>query len=74
VSHWAGVIRNWLRQLFTTGSREQEAVEREEYGDVPDQGKAELERTSLGSFAGTEAGRVAEDELGEFRAPRDPAP
>jgi hypothetical protein len=66
------VIR-WLRQLFGADSREEEEAEREEYGDVPDRGEADLERTSLSSFAGTDAGEVAEDELDELRRPPDPA-
>jgi hypothetical protein len=67
-------VIQWLRQLFGADSREDEEAERQEYGDVADRGEADLERTSLSSFAGTEAGRVAEDELDELRPPPDPAP
>jgi hypothetical protein len=67
------VIRR-LRQFFDTSSREVEVAEREEYGDDPDRGEEALERASLSSFAGTDAGRVAEDELDELRPPPDPAP
>jgi len=49
-------------------------ADREEYGDDPDRGEEALERASLNSFAGTDAGRVAEDELDELRPPPDPAP
>jgi hypothetical protein len=67
------VIR-WLRQLFSTRSREEEVAEREEYGDDPDRDAEALERSSLNSFTATDAGRVAEDELDELKPPPDPAP
>jgi hypothetical protein len=67
------VIR-WLRQFFGARSREEEVAEREEYGDDPDRGADALERSSLSSFAATDAGRVAEGELEELRPPPDPAP
>jgi hypothetical protein len=50
-----------------------EAAEREDYG-IPDRGRVELERDSVGSFAETEGAQAAEDELEEFKPPRDPAP
>jgi hypothetical protein len=66
-------LGNWIRRLFSPSGAEEEAAEREEYG-VPDRGEAELERDGLGSFAGSEAAQAAEEELGEFKAPPDPAP
>jgi hypothetical protein len=63
---------DWLRRLFTSGDRDEEAAEREEYGLPP---RNELERPGqYESFAGAEAVEVAEDELDEFKAPSDPAP
>jgi len=64
---------NWLRRLFSSSGADDEAARREEYG-LPDRGEVELERDRLGSFAGDEAARAAEDELDELKAPRDPAP
>jgi len=52
---------------------EDEAAEREEYG-IPDRGQMELERDRYGSFAEGEGTRAAEEELEEFKPPRDPAP
>jgi hypothetical protein len=65
--------RNWIRRLFSSSGREDEAAEREEYG-LPDRGEAELGRGRSGSFAGAEGAEVAADELDEFKAPPDPAP
>ena len=63
---------DWLRRLFSSGDREEEAAEREEYGLPP---RNDLERPGqYESFAGAEAVQVAEDELDEFKAPGDPAP
>ena len=63
---------DWLRRLFTSGDREEEAAEREEYGLPP---RNDLQRPGqYESFAGAEAVQVAEDELDEFKAPGDPAP
>ena len=63
---------DWLRRLFTSGDREEEAAEREEYGLPP---RNDLERPGqYKSFAGAEAVQVAEDELDELKAPGDPAP
>jgi hypothetical protein len=65
-------VIDWLRRLFTSGDREEEAAEREEYGLPP---RDDLERPGqYESFAGAEAVQVAEDELDEFKAPTDPAP
>jgi hypothetical protein len=67
-------LGNWLRRLFSSGGPDDEAAEREEYG-LPDRGEVGLERSKAGSFAaGGEAAEAAEDELDEFKAPRDPAP
>lgn len=65
-------VIDWLRRLFTSGDREVEAAEREEYGLPP---RNDLDRPGeYESFAGAEAVEVAKDELGEFKAPSDPAP
>lgn len=65
-------VIDWLRRLFTSGGREEEAAEREEYGLPP---RNELDRPGeYESFAGAEAVQLAEDELDEFKAPSDPAP
>jgi hypothetical protein len=66
-------MANWLRRLFSSTSPEEEAAEREEYG-LPDRGDVERRRAGFGSFAGAEASEAAEDELDEFKPPRDPAP
>ena len=65
-------VIDWLRRLFTSGDREEEAAEREEYGLPP---RNDLDRPGeYESFAGGEAVEVSEDELDEFKAPSDPAP
>jgi hypothetical protein len=46
---------------------------REEYG-FPDRGEASSSRTGVGTFAGAEAAKAAEEALAELKAPRDPAP
>jgi hypothetical protein len=66
-------LGNWIRRLFSSTGADDEAAEREEYG-IPDRGQVELERDRFGSFAGTEGAQAAEDELAEFKPPRDPAP
>jgi hypothetical protein len=66
-------LGDWIRRLFSSNEAEEEAVEREEYG-LPDRRDRETERGRLGSFAGSEAADAADDELDEFKAPRDPAP
>jgi hypothetical protein len=66
-------IGDWIRRLFSSSPAEDQAAEREEYG-LPARDEIEHERTRLGSFAGAEAAEAAEEELGEFKAPRDPAP
>lgn len=65
-------VIDWLRRLFTSGDREGDAAEREEYGLPPHD---DLDRPGeYESFAGAEAVEVARDELDEFKAPSDPAP
>jgi len=64
---------NWIRRLLSSTWAEAEAAEREEFG-IADRGQAELERDKFGSFAEGEGARLAEDELAEFKPPRDPAP
>jgi hypothetical protein len=65
-------VFDWLRRLFSSGGREAEAAEREEYGLAP---RDDLEQPGeYKSFAGAEGVQAAEDELGEFEAPSDPAP
>lgn len=61
---------NWIRRLFSAGSAEDEAAEREEYG-APEGPESEPERSF---FAGYEAEEAAEEELDEFKPPADPAP
>jgi hypothetical protein len=64
---------SWIRRLFSSTRTDDEAAEREEYG-IPDRGQVELERDRRGPFAETEGAQAAEDELAEFKPPRDPAP
>ena len=64
-------LGNWLRRLASTGA--DETAERAEYG-IPDRGQMELERDRFGSFAENEGARAAEEELEEFKPPRDQAP
>lgn len=66
-------IGDWIRRLFSSNEGEEEAAEHEEYG-VPDRPDLGSERGRLGSFAGSEEAAAADDELDEFKAPRDPAP
>jgi hypothetical protein len=66
-------LGNWLRRLFPSTGAKNEAAEREEYG-TPDRGQMELERDRFGSFAEGEGALVAEEELEEFKPPRDQAP
>jgi hypothetical protein len=67
---------NWLRRSFSSGSPEEEAAEREEYGgQVVDRGEAEIRRELYGGqLAAAEGAELAEDELETFERPRDPAP
>lgn len=66
-------MANWLRRLFSSAPREEEAAEYEEYGPS-DRVDVEPRRSELGSFAGAEGAEAAEEELEEFEPPRDPAP
>jgi hypothetical protein len=66
-------LGNWLRRLFSSTGAENEAAEREEYG-TPDRGQVELDRDRFGSFAEGEGARAAEEELEEFKPPRDQNP
>jgi hypothetical protein len=69
-------LGNWMRRLFGSGvSRDDEEAEREEYGSR-DRGEADLERLDQGSlsFPAGQAAEVAEGDLQDFEAPRDPNP
>jgi hypothetical protein len=66
-------LGNWLRRLFSSTGAQDETAERAEYG-IPDRGQMELERDRFGSFAENEGARAAEEELEEFKPPRDQAP
>jgi len=65
-------LGNWLRRLVSSTGAD-ETAERAEYG-IPDRGQMELERDRFGSFAENEGARAAEEELEEFKPPRDQAP
>jgi hypothetical protein len=65
---------NWIRRLFSSTSVDDEAAKREEYAGTPDRGQIGLDRERLGSFAGSEVAQAGEDELEEFKPPRDQAP
>jgi hypothetical protein len=67
------VLGSWIRKLFSSGGAGDRAAQGEEYG-LRDRGEAELEQDRFGTFAGAEATEAAEDDLDEFKAPRDPAP
>jgi hypothetical protein len=68
---------DWIKSIG--GKREDETVEREEFGGA-DAGAAEekhLAETGYGTpagLAGGEAADVADADLEEFEPPRDPAP
>jgi hypothetical protein len=65
-------IADRIRRLFSSNRPEEEAAEREELGQPA---RDDLDRPGqYQSFAGAEAIEVAEDELDEFKEPRDPAP
>ena len=65
-------IGDWIRRFFSSNDGEEEAAEHEEYG--PDRPHLEDQRGRLASFAGSEEAEAADEELDEFKAPRDPAP
>jgi hypothetical protein len=63
----------WDRLKSFGSSRDDEAAEREEFGG-PDRGEAELRSPERSARYGSPAAQVAEDDLEEFEAPKDPAP
>ena len=65
-------VWNFIRKLFSSGGAEEEAATHEEYGTLDR--AHERDRTGLSSFADAESAEAAEDELDEFKAPRDSAP
>ena len=65
---------DWIRRVFSSNAGEEQAAEREEYGLSADRVDRETEIARLGSFAGAEETQAAQDELDQFKAPRDPAP
>lgn len=74
-------VGDWIRRIFSSDEGEDQAAEREEYGpaereeyNLTEDEDRETQRGRLGSFAGSEASEAADDELDEFKAPRDPAP
>jgi hypothetical protein len=65
-------VFDWLRRLFASGSPEEDAVRREEFG-LP--ARDELDQPGeYKTFSGELGVETAEDGLDEFKAPRDPAP
>ena len=69
-------LGSWMRRLLGSGvSRDDEGAEREEYGSS-DRGEADLELLDQGSLSSPagQAAEVAEEDLQEFKAPRDPSP
>jgi hypothetical protein len=62
-----------LRRLFSTDAGEDAAAEREEYG-LADRGDEQLRAAGGPGLAGMEAERLAEDDLGELKAPPDSDP
>ena len=69
-------LGSWMRRLFGSGvSRDDEGAEREEYGSS-DRGEADLELLDQGSLSSPagQAAEVAEGDLQEFKALRDPSP
>ncbi|HEU5363534.1 MAG TPA: hypothetical protein VFU56_09350 [Gaiellaceae bacterium] len=66
-------LMDTLRRLFSPGSGEEAAAEREEYG-LPDTSGDELRTAGGPDYAGMESERLAEDDLDELKAPPDPEP
>ncbi|HET7136966.1 MAG TPA: hypothetical protein VFI04_01310 [Gaiellaceae bacterium] len=62
-----------LRKLFSPGTGEEAAAEREEYGQSETSGD-ELRTAGGPDYAGMETERLAEDDLDELKAPPDPDP
>jgi hypothetical protein len=76
-------LGDWFRRLFSpsgsSSSPEDEAAEREEYGNAyPGTGSQDSSGSVVaggaGGFAGLEDAQAAEAEEEEFEAPPDPAP
>ena len=66
---------DWVRRLFSSGGTDDEAAQREEYGDLVDRGEVEIQRERYGGqLAAAEGAELAKDELETFERPRDPAP
>ena len=72
-------VTDWFRKLFSpsedTAGAEDEAVEREEYGE--EAGEPEAPGGVAGGvsgFAGLEDAEAVQDELEQFEPPSDPAP
>jgi hypothetical protein len=59
-----------LRALFSPGTGEEAAAEREEYG-LPDTSGEQLRTAGGPEYAGMETERLAEDDLDELKAPPD---
>jgi hypothetical protein len=66
-------IMDRLRQLFSPGSGEEAAAEREEYG-TSSAGDEQLRAAGGPGHAGLETEQLAEDDLDELKRPPDPAP
>jgi hypothetical protein len=62
-----------LRRLLSPSTGEEEAAEREEYR-LPDTSEEELRAAGGPGYAGMETEQLAEDDLGELKAPPDPDP
>ena len=62
-----------LRKLFSPGTGEEAAAEREEYG-LPETSDDQLRATGGPEYARMETERLAEDDLDELKPPPDPAP
>jgi hypothetical protein len=77
-------LGEWFNRLFSpsssSSSPEDEAIEREEYGDAfpsigsDDSAPGSVVAGGVGGFAGLEDTEAVEGEQEEFEAPPDPAP
>jgi hypothetical protein len=65
-------VWDFVRRLFSSSSAEEEAAKSEEYGVI--EREHAPDRAGRSSFADAEAAEATEDELEEFKTPRDPAP
>jgi hypothetical protein len=63
-------VREWIRRLFLSTSRDDEAALREEY-HPPERPEADVRQATLHRSPGGEAG---EDDLETLRRPPDPDP